>query len=71
MTTNIYNTAIIGLDAQFANESGFQPDIDRVERALYLGKEKGKEQGKEKGKEQGKEQGNEPVSYTHLTLPTN
>ncbi len=47
MTTNIYNTAIIGLDAQFANESSFQPDIDRVERALYLGKEKGKEQGNE------------------------
>jgi PfaB family protein len=52
MTTNIYNTAIIGLDAQFANESGFQPDIDRVERALYLGKEKGKEQGKEQGNDQ-------------------
>ena len=47
MTTNIYNTAIIGLDAQFANESGFQQDIDRVERALYLGKEQGKEQGNE------------------------
>jgi PfaB family protein len=52
MTMNNDSIAIIGLDAQFANESGFQPDIDRVERALYLGKEKGKEQGKEQGNDQ-------------------
>tara|TARA_R110001583_G_scaffold100123_2_gene245745 strand:- start:9187 stop:11835 length:2649 start_codon:yes stop_codon:yes gene_type:complete len=52
MTTNIYHTAIIGLDAQFANKSDFQPDIDRVERALYLGKEKGKEQANAQGNEE-------------------
>ncbi|PHR84495.1 MAG: polyunsaturated fatty acid synthase PfaB [Colwellia sp.] len=39
MVTNNYSSAIIGLDAQFINQGGFQPDIDRVERALYLGKE--------------------------------
>lgn len=39
MAMNKYNGAIIGLDAQFANQSSFQQDIDRVERALYLGKE--------------------------------
>jgi PfaB family protein len=52
MTTDIYNTAIIGLDAQFANKSDFQPDIDRVERALYLGKEKGKQHANAQGNEQ-------------------
>ena len=41
MAMNNYNAAIIGLDAQFANQSSFQQDIDRVERALYLGKEQG------------------------------
>jgi len=45
MAMNNYNGAIIGLDAQFFNQSSFQQDIDRVERALYLGKELGKEQG--------------------------
>jgi len=47
MAMSNYNSAIIGLDAQFANRSGLQPDIDRVERALYLGKEQGLEQGVE------------------------
>ena len=41
MTMNNYNSAIIGLDAQFTNQNGVQQDIDRVERALYLGKEQG------------------------------
>lgn len=41
MTMSNYNSAIIGLDAQFANQSSVQQDIDRVERALYLGKEQG------------------------------
>jgi PfaB family protein len=44
MTVNNYKSVIIGIDAQFANQSGFQQGIDRVERALYLGKELGKEQ---------------------------
>lgn len=39
MAMNNYNAAIIGLDAQFVSQSSFQQDIDRVERALYLGKE--------------------------------
>ncbi|WP_114327691.1 PfaB family protein [Candidatus Colwellia aromaticivorans] len=52
MATNNYNGAIIGLDAQFANQSSFQQDIDRVERALYLGKEQGKEQSNSQGNEQ-------------------
>lgn len=38
MVNNHYKTAIIGLDAQFENEQSIQTDIDRVERALYLGK---------------------------------
>ncbi|MEI6895466.1 MAG: PfaB family protein [Colwellia sp.] len=41
------NYAIIGLDAQFENYNGVHTDIDRVERALYLGKIAGKEQSKE------------------------
>jgi len=52
MVMNNYNSVIIGLDAQFANQSGFQQDIDRVERALYLGRELGKEQGSTQGNEQ-------------------
>ena len=43
MAMSNYNSAIIGLDAKFANQSGFQQDIDRVERALYLGKDQGSE----------------------------
>ena len=46
MATENYKSAIIGLDAQFENQQGIQTDIDRVERALYLGKILGKEQGK-------------------------
>ncbi len=38
MATANYKSAIIGLDAQFENQQGIQTDIDRVERALYLGK---------------------------------
>lgn len=38
MVNNHYKTAIIGLDAQFENQQSMQTDIDRVERALYLGK---------------------------------
>ncbi len=41
MTMSNYNSAIIGLDAQFINQNSVQQDIDRVERALYLGKEQG------------------------------
>ena len=52
MVTNNYSSAIIGLDAQFANQGGFQQDIDRVERALYLGKEQGKDQGNAQANEQ-------------------
>jgi len=37
MVNNHYKTAIIGLDAQFENQQSIQTDIDRVERALYLG----------------------------------
>ena len=44
MAISNYTSAIIGLDAQFENKSGVQQDIDRVERALYLGKEQGNEQ---------------------------
>ena len=43
MPENNYKSAVIGLDAQFINETGFQQNIDRVERALYLGKEQGKQ----------------------------
>ena len=39
MVVNNYHSAIIGLDAQFANRSGVQQNIDRVERSLYLGKQ--------------------------------
>ena len=39
--------AIIGLDAQF----GQQDNIDRVERALYLGKEMGRGIGKKIGED--------------------
>ena len=39
MGVNNYHSAIIGLDAQFANQSGVQQDVDRVERSLYLGKQ--------------------------------
>ncbi len=46
MASEDYKSAIIGLDAQFENQQGIQTDIDRVERALYLGKILGKEQGK-------------------------
>lgn len=46
MASENYKSAIIGLDAQFENQQGIQTDIDRVERALYLGKILGKEQGK-------------------------
>ncbi|MBL4821955.1 MAG: PfaB family protein [Colwellia sp.] len=52
MAMNNYSSAIIGLDAQFANQGGFQPDIDRVERALYLGKKQGKDQNSAQGNEQ-------------------
>jgi PfaB family protein len=52
MAMNNYNAAIIGLDAQFANHSSVQQDIDRVERALYLGKEQGKEQSNSQANEQ-------------------
>jgi PfaB family protein len=45
MAMNNYNSAIIGLDAQFTNQGVFQQDIDRVERALYLGVEKEKPDG--------------------------
>ena len=41
MVGSHYKSAIIGLDAQFENQYGFQTDIDRVERALYLGKVSG------------------------------
>ncbi len=41
MVNNHYKTAIIGLDAQFENQQSIQTDIDRVERALYLGKSLG------------------------------
>ncbi|MDX2369907.1 MAG: PfaB family protein [Colwellia sp.] len=61
------NSVIIGLDAQFANQSGFQQDIDRVERALYLGKEQGKDQGKELGSAQGNEQANKTSSEITLS----
>lgn len=47
MTESNINRAIIGLDAQFGNQHGIQENIDRVERALYLGKMIGKEAGKE------------------------
>ena len=56
MAMSNYNSAIIGLDAQFTNQGVFQQDIDRVERALYL------------GKEQGKEQDNEQFSASQITL---
>jgi len=46
MVNNHYKTAIIGLDAQFENQQSIQTDIDRVERALYLGKSLGKVLGK-------------------------
>ena len=46
MVNNHYKAAIIGLDAQFENQHGNQTDIDRVERALYLGKSQDKSQGK-------------------------
>ncbi|MGL1956166.1 MAG: PfaB family protein [Colwellia sp.] len=54
MLTNhrISPIAIIGLDAQFVSETQSQANIDRVERALYLGKEQGKVQGENQGKEQ-------------------
>ncbi len=42
-----YKSAIIGLDAQFENQYGAQTDIDRVERALYLGRSLSKAAGKE------------------------
>ncbi len=45
-----YKSAIIGLDAQFENQQGIHTDIDRVERALYLGKGQGKSLDKEQGK---------------------
>ena len=32
-----YHSAIIGMDAQFTNRVSVQGNIDRVERALYLG----------------------------------
>jgi len=46
-----YISAIIGLDAQFANQTGIQDNIDRVERALYLGKGTGKLIGKASDKD--------------------
>lgn len=49
MVNNHYKTAIIGLDAQFENEQSIQTDIDRVERALYLGKSLGKVLGQSSG----------------------
>ncbi|KGJ96019.1 PfaB family protein [Colwellia psychrerythraea] len=44
MVQGNFNSAIIGLDAQFENQHTVQNNIDSVERALYLGKGKGKEQ---------------------------
>ena len=41
------NIAIIGIDAQFSE----QTNIDRVERAFYVGKELGSELGKVSGKD--------------------
>jgi len=46
MAIGNYNSAIIGLDAQFQNLSGAQLAIDDVERALYLGKNLGNSLGK-------------------------
>ncbi len=49
MATNNYNSAIIGLDAQFENQHSVQDNIDSVERALYLGKSLGKSLTKGQG----------------------
>ncbi|MBL0688498.1 MAG: PfaB family protein [Pseudoalteromonas sp.] len=40
-----YSSAIIGLEAQFVNQNSAQTNVDRVERALYLGKSQGGVQG--------------------------
>jgi PfaB family protein len=52
MVNNHYKTAIIGLDAQFENQQGIATNIDRVERALYLGKVHGKSLGQVLDKDQ-------------------
>lgn len=57
MALGKYNSAIIGLDAQFQNQTSTQHNIDGVERALYLGKSLGKARIQENGKSQ--EQNNE------------
>lgn len=46
-----YHSAIIGMDAQFTNQASVQRDIDRVERALYLGNIAAKVTSKVIGKE--------------------
>jgi len=47
MVNSNYKSAIIGLDAQFINHNSVQEDIDRVERALYSGKNCGQTLSKE------------------------
>ncbi|WP_019027444.1 PfaB family protein [Colwellia piezophila] len=47
MAISNYNSAIIGLDAQFGNQFAVQDNIDCVERALYLGKGLGNSLAKE------------------------
>ena len=49
MAKGNFNSAIIGLDAQFENQLSVQDNIDSVERALYLGKSLGKSLAKEQG----------------------
>ncbi|MCJ8295414.1 MAG: PfaB family protein [Colwellia sp.] len=49
MVQGNFNSAIIGLDAQFENQLSVQDNIDSVERALYLGKSLGKSLAKEQG----------------------
>ena len=52
MVNGNYNSAIIGLDAQFENQHTVQDNIDSVERVLYLGKSVGKGSSKVLAKEQ-------------------
>lgn len=49
MVQGNFNSAIIGLDAQFENQHTIQDNIDCVERALYLGKGLGKSSVKGQG----------------------
>ena len=53
MVQGNFNSAIIGLDAQFENQHTVQDNIDSVERALYLGKNLGKSLVKSSVKDQG------------------